>query len=164
MTTLPSQTERKPLWRWLLLAALVIALDQWSKAAIVQRLAVGEAITITPYFDLLRTYNTGAAFSFLKDAGGWQRWFFTGIAAVASVLILSMLRKSPSVRVSLALVLVLGGAIGNVIDRLLHSHVIDFLHFHWGPHSFPVFNVADCAITAGAALLLLDELLKFRRH
>ena len=143
------------MWRWLLLAVVVILLDQWSKIAIVQNLAVGEAITLTPYFDLLRTYNTGAAFSFLKDACGWQRWFFTGIAAVASVLIISMLRKSPSARVSLALVLVLGGAIGNIVDRMRLGYVVDYADLHFGEwRPFQIFNLADVAITFGVLILL----------
>lgn len=151
--------------RWLLLAVAVIGLDQWSKWEIVQRFELYERLTFTPFFDFLRHHNPGAAFSFLGDASGWQRWFFTGIAVVASVIIVSMLRRhGDQPRVGLALAMILGGAIGNLIDRLTHSYVIDFLHFHWGPHSFPIFNLADCAITLGAGLLILDEVLKLRRR
>ena len=130
-----------------------------------------ERVTITSYFNLVRAHNPGAAFSFLADASGWQRWFFVGLGAVASVFIVWMLRRHPGERLfCLAISLIMGGAIGNVVDRLLHGHVIDFLQFHWpflaplfpGGY-FPSFNIADAAITAGAVGLILDELLRVRR-
>lgn len=155
----PARTRLGP---WLLLAAAVVVLDQASKLAVVQQLGVGEAVALLPVFDLLHARNTGAAFSFLRDAGGWQRWFFTGVAVVASVVLVTMLRSAASARLRWALALILGGAIGNVVDRVRLGYVVDFLHAHWGLHSFPVFNLADCAITAGAGLLILDELLRLR--
>lgn len=156
-------SERTRLGPWLLLAAAVVVLDQASKLLVVQRLALGEAVVLLPVFDLLHARNTGAAFSFLRDAGGWQRWFFTGVAVVASVVLVTMLRSATGPRLRWALTLILGGAIGNLIDRVRLGYVVDFLHAHWGPHSFPVFNIADCAITLGAGLLILDELLRLRR-
>ncbi|MDT7835683.1 signal peptidase II [Aquabacterium sp. OR-4] len=156
---------------WLGLALLVIVADQLSKTLIVGRFALGDVLSLTSYFDLVRAHNSGAAFSFLAGASGWQRWFFVSLGAVASVFIVWMLRRHPEQRLfCFAITMILGGAIGNVIDRLLHGHVIDFLQFHWdwlAPmfHGgfFPAFNVADAAITAGAIGLILDELLRVRR-
>ena len=156
---------------WLGLALLVIVADQLTKTLVASRFALGDSVTITAWFNLVRAHNPGAAFSFLADASGWQRWFFVGLGAVASVFIVWMLRRHPGERLfCLAISLILGGAIGNVIDRLLHGHVIDFLQFHWpflaplfpGGY-FPSFNIADAAITAGAIGLILDELLRVRR-
>ena len=156
---------------WLGLAVAVILLDQLTKTLVLGEFRLGDSRTITSFFDLVRAHNTGAAFSFLADASGWQRWFFVGLGAVASVFIVWMLRRHPGERLfCLAISLILGGAIGNVVDRLLHGHVIDFLQFHWpflaplfpGGY-FPSFNIADAAITAGAVGLILDELLRVRR-
>lgn len=156
---------------WLGLALLIIVADQLTKTLVAARFALGDSVTITGWFNLVRAHNPGAAFSFLADASGWQRWFFVGLGAVASVFIVWMLRRHPGERLfCLAISLILGGAIGNVIDRLLHGHVIDFLQFHWpflapvfpGGY-FPSFNIADAAITAGAVGLILDELLRVRR-
>ncbi len=155
---------------WLGLALLVVVADQLSKTLIMGRFGLGDSVTITPWFNLVRAHNAGAAFSFLADASGWQRWFFVGLGAVASVFIVWMLRRHPGERLfCLAVSLILGGAVGNVIDRLLHGHVIDFLQFHWSflapvfPGGyFPSFNIADAAITAGAIGLILDELLRVR--
>ncbi|MFN4115512.1 MAG: signal peptidase II [Inhella sp.] len=153
-----------PGWsRWLLVAAVVIALDQLSKYAIVQRFALNDGQVVTSFFNLVRAHNPGAAFSFLAGAGGWQRWFFTALAAAATVFIIVMLRRHGRERLlSLALSLIMGGAIGNVIDRLWHGHVIDFLQFHWKGAAFPSFNIADSAITLGAILLIVDELRRMR--
>lgn len=149
----------------------MIVADQLSKTLIISRFALGDAVAITGFFDLVRAHNTGAAFSFLAGASGWQRWFFVGLGAVASVFIVWMLRRHPNQRLfCFAITMILGGAIGNVIDRLLHGYVVDFLQFHWdwlapmfhGGY-FPAFNVADAAITAGAIGLILDELLRVRR-
>jgi signal peptidase II len=149
-------------WGWLLLSAVVIGLDQWSKAAVIQHFALFEKLTLTPFFDLLRHHNAGAAFSFLGDASGWQRWFFTAIATIASGVIVTLLHRHRNHKLlAFALSMILGGALGNLIDRLQHGFVVDFLHFHWGLHSFPVFNLADSAITLGAGLLIFEELLKF---
>jgi signal peptidase II len=113
---------------------------------------------------LVRVHNHGAAFSFLAGAGGWQRWFFTGIGVFAAIFMVWMLRSHPGQKLfSLAIALILGGAIGNVIDRLLHGYVVDFLDFYWGTWHFPAFNVADAGISVGAALLILDEILRVRR-
>ena len=153
-----------PVGPWIGVALLVVILDQLSKIAITSRFQLGEGLPILPVFDLLRTHNSGAAFSFLRDASGWQRWFFTGIAVVASAVIVSLLRRHAGDRLmAWALALVLGGALGNLVDRIRLGYVVDFLHAHWGVHSFPVFNVADCAITLGAGLLILDEIRRRRR-
>lgn len=145
--------------RWLLLAGVVIALDQTSKAAITRHLVYGEALVITPFFNLVLTHNTGAAFSLLHDAGGMQRWLFSLIAVVASAWIVWLLRKHQAQRLfSLALALILGGALGNLIDRIAYGYVVDFLDFHWAGWHFAAFNVADAAITCGAALLIWDGL------
>jgi len=130
-------------------------------------LAVSSTAKVLPsplFFNLVRVHNPGAAFSFLSDAGGWQRWFFTGIGLAASVLIVYLLRSHPGQRLfCFALTCILGGAVGNVIDRMLHGYVVDFLDFHWAGWHFPAFNLADSTITVGAACLILDELLRVRR-
>lgn len=145
--------------RWLALAAAIVVGDQLAKYAAVQFLAIGKAIAVTPFFNLVLVYNSGAAFSILSDAAGWQRLIFIAIALIASVWIVWLLRKYPHQRLfALALSLVLAGAVGNVIDRIAFGAVIDFLDFHaWGYH-WPAFNVADSAITCGAALLVWDAL------
>jgi signal peptidase II len=150
--------------RWLGLAALVIFLDQASKLWISAHFAYGESLRVLSVFDLVLAHNTGAAFSFLHDAGGIQRWLFSGIAVVASVWIAALLRKHAAETLfALALSLILGGALGNLIDRIAYGHVVDFLAFHWDEHYFPAFNIADSAITLGAALLIFDGL-RTARH
>jgi signal peptidase II len=150
--------------RWLCLSALIIALDQLSKVWITNHFFYGESLFVSDVFDLVLAHNTGAAFSFLSDAGGMQRWLFSIIAVAASVWIVSLLRKhSAQILFSLALSLILGGALGNLIDRIAYGYVIDFLHFHWNEHSFPAFNLADSAITCGAFLMILDSF-KERKH
>ena len=149
---------------WLALAALVIVLDQLTKTLIVHEFRLGDSTTVTSFFNLVRVHNTGAAFSFLAGASGWQRWFFVGIGVAATLFIVWMLRSHGGQKLfATALALILGGAVGNVVDRLLHGHVVDFLQFHWGGWYFPSFNVADSAITVGAVCLILDELLRVRR-
>ena len=144
--------------RWLGLSALVIVLDQISKAWITSRFAYGETLYVTGVFDLVLAHNTGAAFSFLHDAGGMQRWLFSIIAIVASVWIVWLLRKHGTQTLfALALSLILGGALGNLIDRIAYGYVVDFLHFHWNEHYFPAFNLADSAITCGAFLMIWDN-------
>ena len=159
------------LWPWLGIALLVIVLDQLTKTLIVGSFQLGDSRTITSFFNLVRWHNTGAAFSFLAGASGWQRWFFIGLGGVVTVFIIWMLRQHGGQRLFCwSLSLVLGGALGNVIDRLLHGHVIDFLQFHWpwlapmfpGGY-FPSFNIADSAITVGAVLLIVDELRRVKR-
>lgn len=149
---------RKKALPWYLLAIVAIILDQVTKLAAVAYLTYGERIEILPVFDLTLLYNTGAAFSMLSDAGGWQRWFFTGVAVVMSIVLTIWIYRLPRNQVVLAaaLSLVLGGAIGNVIDRIRLGHVIDFISVHYSGSYFPAFNIADSAITIGAALMLID--------
>ncbi|MGE5337667.1 MAG: signal peptidase II [Gemmatimonadota bacterium] len=155
----------KTWWRrlapWLGLAVLIVLADQLSKTVIERTFEFGDVRPITSYFNLVLTYNKGAAFSFLASASGWQSRFFTVIGIVASLFIVYLLARHGAQRLfSFSLALILGGAIGNVIDRLLHGHVIDFLDFHLRGWHWPAFNVADSAIVVGAALLILDELLR----
>ena len=151
-------------WLWLGVALITLLLDQLTKIAVVGAFQLGEALPITSFFNLVRVHNPGAAFSFLADAGGWQRWFFTGLGVAAAGVMVYLLRSHAGQTLfCLALSLLLGGALGNVIDRLLYSHVIDFLDFYYGTWHFPAFNVADSAISVGAVLLILDELLRVRR-
>jgi signal peptidase II len=158
-----SKTWWQSLWPWLVLAATVLVIDQLTKYAIEHAFEYGDVRPILPFFNLVLTYNKGAAFSFLANAGGWQHLFLTGVGLVASVFIVWLLARHGAQKLfALALALILGGAIGNVVDRLAYGHVIDFLDFHWGGWHFPAFNVADSAIVTGAALLVLDELLRVR--
>jgi len=151
-------------WLWLGVALVIFLLDQLTKIAIVGAFQLGESLPITSFFNLVRVHNAGAAFSFLADAGGWQRWFFTGLGTVAALVMVYLLRMHAGQTLfCLALSLLLGGAVGNVVDRVLYSHVIDFQDFYYGTWHFPAFNVADSAITMGACLLILDELLRVRR-
>jgi signal peptidase II len=145
---------------WLGIAAVIILLDQLSKITIAKLFHYGEERVVTSFFNLVLAYNKGAAFSFLSNEGGWQRYLFTAIGIGAALYIVYLLRKHAGQRLFCwALALILGGAIGNVIDRLLYGHVVDFLDFHWrGFGHFPAFNVADTAICIGAALFVLDEL------
>lgn len=144
---------------WLWLSALIIVVDQVTKRVIDSAMQLHQTIELIPYFQLTYMRNQGAAFSFLSGAGGWQRWFFIGLAIVASVFIFVWLRKlDPSRRrEAVAWALVLGGALGNLIDRILYGYVIDFLDVYVGDWHWPAFNVADSAITVGVALLLLDS-------
>lgn len=149
---------------WLGLALLILILDQFTKVMITGYFQLGDSRTVTGFFNLVRVHNAGAAFSFLAGASGWQRWLFTGIGIAAVLLILWMLRSHSGQRLfALALSLILGGAIGNLVDRIAYGHVVDFLQFHYGGWYFPSFNVADSAITIGACALILDELLRVRR-
>ena len=149
---------------WLALALLLVLADQFTKVLILGSYQLGEGTALTSFFNLVRVHNTGAAFSFLAGASGWQRWFFVGIGVVAVVVIVWMLKSHPGQRLfSLALSCILGGAVGNVLDRLLYGYVVDFLDFHYAGVHFPAFNLADSAITLGASCLILDELLRVRR-
>jgi signal peptidase II len=145
---------------WLLLSALIVLADQLSKSYIISHYGEFEFTTVLPILDITRMHNVGAAFSFLATASGWQRWLFIGLAVSVSIGIIVWLYRLPRSQGLLAagLALVLGGAIGNVIDRIRLGAVIDFIHFHWDRAYFPAFNVADSAITVGAACLLLDAL------
>jgi signal peptidase II len=149
--------------KWLGLSAIVIALDLFTKYLVLQSFAFGEHLYVTSFFDLVRYHNEGAAFSFLAGAGGWQRIFFSAIAIVASVVIVYLLRKHKAEKLfCFALALVLGGALGNLYDRLTLGYVVDFLFFHYHGWSWPAFNVADSAISCGVVLLLLDSFRKPR--
>lgn len=145
---------------WLGLALILVLLDQVVKITVERSFHYGETLPVTSFFNLIKVYNPGAAFSFLGDAGGWQRYLFTGIAVVAVGYILYLLKRHPGQRLfCFALALIMGGAIGNVIDRLAYGHVIDFLDFYWkGLGHFPAFNIADIGISVGAFLFILDEL------
>ena len=139
--------------------------DQVTKLLIVGSYRLGDFTTITSFFNIVRAHNTGAAFSFLAQAGGWQRWLFTGFGVLAALLIVWQLRAHPGQKLfSFALASILGGAIGNVIDRMVYGYVVDFLDFHAAGWHFPAFNVADAGITIGAVLLIVDELLRVRRE
>lgn len=170
-------TKRKPtfsaspkasasLTPWLGIAFIVILFDQLSKITVTRLFALGEDKVVTSFFNLTLAYNPGAAFSFLSNQGGWQRYFFTAIALGAVVFILYLLRRHAGQRLFCwSLALIMGGALGNLIDRLMYGHVIDFLDFHlagWG--HFPAFNIADSAITLGAILFIFDELRRVNKH
>jgi signal peptidase II len=156
---------------WLGIALVILLADQLTKLLIVDSFLLGDSQPVTTFFNLVRVHNSGAAFSMLSTASGWQRWFFTGIGIVATFFILWLLRSHPTQKLfCFALALVLGGAVGNVIDRIAYGHVVDFLDFHWDWLSpvfyeghFPAFNVADSAISVGAVCLILDELIRVRR-
>ncbi|NBX22434.1 MAG: signal peptidase II, partial [Betaproteobacteria bacterium] len=123
---------------------------QFTKTLILGYYHLGDSTYVTSFFNVVRVHNTGAAFSFLADAGGWQRWFFTGLGFVAAAVIVWLLRSHAGQKLfSFAMACILGGAIGNVVDRLMHGYVVDFLDFHWNGMHFPAFNVADCAISVG---------------
>ena len=149
---------------WLGIALVVIVLDQLTKSLILANFAYGDSVHVTSFFNVVRVHNTGAAFSFLAGASGWQRWFFVGLGAVAAGFIVWMLRSHGGQKMfAWALALILGGALGNVIDRLLHGYVVDFIQVHWADRFFPSFNLADSAITLGAILLIVDELRRVRK-
>jgi signal peptidase II len=149
---------------WLVLALLVIVLDQFAKTLILGTFQLGDSRTVTPFFNVVRVHNSGAAFSFLAGAAGWQRWFFVALGIAAAGFIVWMLRSHPTQKVfCLAVTMIMGGALGNVTDRVLHGYVIDFIQVHWRDSYFPSFNLADSAITLGAVLLVIDELRRVRR-
>lgn len=150
---------------WLGIALIVILLDQFTKVLILGNFQLGDSRYVTSFFNVVRVHNYGAAFSFLHNAGGWQRWFFVGLGVAATVFITVMLRRHGQQSLfACALSLILGGAIGNVVDRLLHGYVVDFIQVHWAAkYYFPSFNIADSAITIGAVLLILDELRRVRK-
>jgi signal peptidase II len=152
--------------KWFWLSAVVLLLDQGSKLLADARLVFYEPVPLLPFFNLRLAYNTGAAFSFLGNAGGWQRWFFAGISVlVVGVLVVWMRRLKPEQwQLSLAFALIIGGALGNLIDRLVYGHVIDFIDVYYKTWHWPTFNIADSAITLGAGLLLLDAWAAHRRE
>lgn len=149
---------KRSLWQWLAISLVVILLDLYTKHLVQQAFMLGDKLTVTTFFDLVRYHNEGAAFSFLADAGGWQKWFFSIVSTVASIFILYLLNKHQQEKLfSLGLALVLGGAIGNLYDRVTLGYVVDFLSFHLNDLYWPAFNVADSAITVGVGILLLDS-------
>lgn len=149
---------------WLGLALLILIADQFTKVLILGYYRLGDATYVTSFFNLVRVHNAGAAFSFLANAGGWQRWFFTAIGIAAAIFIIWMLKSHNGQKLfAFALACILGGAIGNVIDRTLYGYVVDFLDFHVAGWHFPAFNIADSAISIGAVCLILDEILRVRR-
>ena len=164
MAKLGFQKSSSSVWPWLALALLLLIADQFTKVLILGYYQLGDATYVTNFFNIVRVHNSGAAFSFLASASGCQRWFFTAIGIGAALFIVHMLRSHPGQKLfSFAMACILGGAIGNVIDRLLHGYVIDFVDVHYAGWHFPAFNVADSAISIGAVCLILDELLRVRR-
>jgi len=166
-----AKSSSQGMLKWLGLAFIVLLLDQISKVLILGMYRPGDGTVVTSFFNLVRVHNSGAAFSFLAQAGGWQRWLFTLLGIGAAVFIVWMLRAHPGQKLfAFSLSCILGGALGNVLDRLIHGYVVDMLdfHFRWlaplfpGGH-FPAFNVADAGITVGAVGLILDEILRVRR-
>ena len=146
---------------WLSLSVVVALIDQVTKLWVGHGFGYGESKAVTDFFNLVLVYNSGAAFSFLSDAGGWQRWLLSAVAVAASVWIIWLLSRHAHQRLfSCALALILGGALGNLVDRVMYGYVVDFLDFYWGAHHFPAFNVADSAVSCGAALLLWDGFTK----
>jgi signal peptidase II len=154
-----SSSPRTSLTPWLGIATIIVLIDQITKVTVSKLFVFGESRPVTSFFNLVLTYNKGAAFSFLANESGWQRYIFTGIAVAAVIFILILLKRHAGQRLFCwALALILGGAIGNLIDRVMYGHVIDFLDFYIGKWHWPAFNVADMAIVGGAALFVLDEL------
>ncbi|HEY1132753.1 MAG TPA: signal peptidase II [Roseateles sp.] len=162
---MPSRSSSSSgLTAWLLIAAVIILADQFTKILILGAFQLGDVHPVTSFFNLVRAHNYGAAFSFLHGASGWQRWFFLGLGLAAAGFIIWMLRRHGHQKIfAWALTLILGGALGNVIDRAIHGYVVDFIQVHARGWYFPAFNVADSAITIGAILLILDELRRVRR-
>lgn len=164
MAWTPTKSWRQTLVAWLSLAFVIVLVDQAAKIAVERAFAMGDSMPIASFFNLVLAYNKGAAFSFLANAGGWQKHVLTAVGIGASLFIVYLLSRHGTQRLfSSALTLILGGAIGNVIDRVLYGHVIDFLDFHYAGWHWPAFNVADSAIVCGAGLLILDELLRVRK-
>jgi signal peptidase II len=164
MTRPVIQGKTALIWVWL--SAIVIALDQLTKWYIVGRFGLYEILPVGSFLDLTRLHNEGAAFGLLAEAGGWQRWFFLALALVIGLSILWWMRTLPArghYWLAIGLALILGGAVGNAYDRFADGYVVDYLHFHWGEHYFPAFNVADIGITTGAIMLIIDAFLSSRR-
>ena len=153
------------MYKWLGISAAIVALDLYTKHLILGAFAYGDKRTVTSFFDLVRYHNEGAAFGFLNDAGGWQKWFFTAISVIAAIVITYLIKKHSEQKLfCFGLALILGGAIGNLYDRLTLGYVVDFLNFHINNHYWPAFNVADSAICVGVALLLWDSFKNDKPH
>lgn len=160
-------TEARSALAWLWLSAFIVVADQATKWMIVSSFELFERVQVWPVFGITRLHNPGAAFSFLASAGGWQRWFFIAVAFAVTALVVVWLKRMPRQGhhwLAASLALIVGGAVGNVIDRVLHGYVVDFLSFHWNQWFFPAFNVADAAITVGAAILLFESFFDGRRE
>jgi signal peptidase II len=156
-----TESEMSVIFRWFSISAVIVALDLYTKHLVQNAFVYGEHLTINTYFDLVRYHNEGAAFSFLANAGGWQKWFFTAITAIAVIVITYLIIKHHAEKLFCGgLALVLGGAIGNLYDRLTLGYVVDFLYFHIDDLYWPAFNVADSAICIGVGLLLMDSFKK----
>jgi signal peptidase II len=159
-----SRSSSAGLAQWLGLSLIVLLADQFTKILVLGAYRLGDSTLVTHFFNVVRVHNPGAAFSFLSDASGWQRWFFTALGVTAATVMVWMLRSHAGQKLfCFALACLLGGALGNVLDRVLYGYVVDFLDFHWAGMHFPAFNLADSAITLGVACLILDELLRVRR-
>jgi len=159
-----AKSASRGLLPWLGIALAIVLFDQFTKTLILGNFALGDSHRVASFFNVVRVHNTGAAFSFLAGAAGWQRWFFVTLGIVAAGFIVWMLRSHPAQKLfCFAVTMIMGGALGNVIDRLLHGHVVDFIQVHWRGWYFPSFNLADSAITLGAILLIVDELRRVRR-
>ena len=160
-----ANTGRSPLV-WLWLAVLAVVLDQATKLAAEHWLTYAQPVFLLPVLDFTLLYNKGAAFSFLANQEGWQRWFFTAVSIGVSFMLVVWLKRLPrgAVWLPIALTLILGGAIGNLIDRLVYGHVVDFISVHWGSSYFPAFNIADSAITLGAIMMALDVLREMKEE
>ncbi|MFY8103449.1 MAG: signal peptidase II [Ramlibacter sp.] len=159
-----SGAARSGMLPWLGLALLLFILDQFTKVLILGYYQLGDSTYVTSFFNIVRVHNPGAAFSFLASASGWQRWFFTALGIGAALFILWLLRSHHHQKLfAFSMACLLGGAVGNVVDRLLYGYVVDFVQLHYAGWAFPAFNVADAAITAGAIGMILDELLRVRR-
>jgi signal peptidase II len=153
------ESKNPSMLKWLAIAFAVIVADHLTKWWVSSTLDFQQVLPVLPFFSLVRVHNSGAAFSFLADASGWQRWFFIGVGILATVIIVRLLKKhGDEPRLAFPLALVLGGALGNVIDRVVLGHVVDFLYFHYRSFAWPAFNVADSAISVGAVLLIWDSL------
>jgi len=147
---------------WLLLSALIVVLDLWTKSLATESLSLYRPVEVTSWLNMTLAHNYGAAFSFLSDAGGWQRWLFTGLASIVTVILIVWLLRLPAAekRTAAALCMIIGGAVGNLVDRMAHGYVVDFIDVYYQNWHWPAFNVADSAITGGVILLLLDSLLQ----
>jgi signal peptidase II len=162
--TLMGGNSQGGMLQWLGLALIALLADQFTKVLILGTYQLGDSVTVTSFFNVVRVHNHGAAFSFLAGASGWQRWFFTALGVGAACVIIWLLRAHAGQKLfCFAMACILGGALGNVIDRVAYGYVVDFLDFHWRGMHFPAFNVADSAITVGAIGLILDELLRVRK-
>jgi len=161
MNPVQESPKPSPYWPWLALCVVILVLDQWSKYWIKENFLLGQSTPVLEILNFVRAHNTGAAFSFLASDEGWQRWFFSLLGCTAAAILFWIIKTHASQKVfCLALSLIMAGALGNVIDRLLYGYVIDFLDFHWAQNHFAAFNLADSAITGGAILLILEEFLK----